>query len=472
VSATIESPEYQELATALKRLTMSWARGDQMDWPQVAEKRRKLLQLNHRHYFANIPIYQRLCARENLNETADFAQISNRLLLADDLFKSYPQNLIDTRDFAGMNAWLSQISAQRVEFDTSTITTIDEWLEALEEHDLHLVFSSGTSGQMSFVPRDPRTWNAFMELPYLYLPQIFARHRILNRAKAFLVKTLAKWLSPDRFLSLIKRFGMRDMQGFFMNFSGGNQGIQLVGQEAAKLTGSAHFLYMSRLSPSAVRAIVRGPRTDAERELIQDFLRQTVHHKDGNYERIISDLEGAATNGEKVMLFGTPYLIKELCEKVWLKQGKLQLPKGSHVLYGGGWKSFDGKRIPESELLALIANTFGISRSSIFEGYSMTEINGLMAKCEANRYHVPPYLETLILSEELTPQTGGQSVGTLAILDPFATSYPGFLMTGDNVQLHRDRCPCGLEGDTILQVERAPGREVKGCGGIMASVNA
>ena len=54
----------------------------------------------------------------------------------------------------------------------------------------------------------------------------------------------------------------------------------------------------------------------------------------------------------------------------------------------------------------------------------------------------------------------------------WAVSYPGFLITGDNVHRTSSPCPCGLDGDTLLSVGRAAGAEVKGCGGIMASVNA
>jgi len=465
MQALIESPEYLKASEELKSAMMAWARGDRLDWQNVASQRRRVFELNHRHYYHNIPAYRRLCERENLGEVATFAQITSHLMIADDIFKSYPQQLLDKRDFSGMNAWLREISTFPCE-DLGPIDTIDEWITALNAQGLHLVFSSGTSGQMSFVPRDARTWKAFLELPYLYLPQLLGRRGVISRVKTWLVRFLAKVMAPDQFVALIKRFGMRDIDGFFMNFSGGAQGIQLVGQEAGKMTRTAHFLYQTEMSPTAVRAIIRGPRNEREEMIVENFLQATVKDKNANYERIIGELESST---HPVMLFGTPYLVKELCEKVWLKRGRLPLPTGSHVIYGGGWKSFDGARIPESELLALIQNTFGLTHDHVFEGYSMTEVNGLMVKCEANAYHVPPHMEALILANDLT--ISESSVGTLALLDPFATSYPGFLITGDNVKLDRGRCRCGLEGHTILQVERAPGREVKGCGGIMATIN-
>jgi hypothetical protein len=93
-------------------------------------------------------------------------------------------------------------------------------------------------------------------------------------------------------------------------------------------------------------------------------------------------------------------------------------------------------------------------------------------KCEHGRFHVPPHLETIILDDALEPVAGDDVTGILGVMDPFAVSYPGFLVTGDNVHRVRNPCPCGLAGDTLLSVGRAAGAEVKGCGGIMASVNA
>jgi len=99
----------------------------------------------------------------------------------------------------------------------------------------------------------------------------------------------------------------------------------------------------------------------------------------------------------------------------------------------------------------------------------------IMMKCEEGRFHVQPHLETIILDEALEPvdaPDGEDAIGILGVMDPFAASYPGFLITGDNVHRSSRPCPCGLAGDTFLKVGRAAGAEVKGCGGIMATVNA
>ena len=113
-----------------------------------------------------------------------------------------------------------------------------------------------------------------------------------------------------------------------------------------------------------------------------------------------------------------------------------------------------------------------MKKQFVIEAYSMTEIGAIMMKCEHGRFHVPPHLETIILDDALDPVDGEDVTGILGVMDPFAVSYPGFLITGDNVHRTRSLCPCGLEGETILSVSRAQGAEVKGCGGIIATVDA
>jgi hypothetical protein len=83
-------------------------------------------------------------------------------------------------------------------------------------------------------------------------------------------------------------------------------------------------------------------------------------------------------------------------------------------------------------------------------------------------------LEPILFDETLTPLPADhEGAGTFGFMDPTAQSYPGFLITGDRVHLTRDLCPCGLTGPTLAgEVRRAPGREVRGCGGILATVRA
>lgn len=458
---------------ALLRLTARWAADKAVDFGEGAELRQRAILLNHRHYRQNIALYRNLCERAGLGDedpSIDF--IARNLLLTDEIFKSYPQRLLDEGDYAGMNAWLSVLSDREISFDTAGIDNVDKWLSALAARGVTVVFSSGTSGMVSFVPRDGRTWEAFTRLPALYMPALLAERGVMPAWQTKILLLALKNLAPDTYLNLTHRLGLPGIDGFFCNFASGLQGIQIAGQQVAAKLKKAEFLYPANLSAAAVRAVVRGARTAEEADLADKFLSETVRKKEFHYHRLLASMEKSAKKGRRCLLFGAPYLLLELCERAKIHGMSIRLPKGSAAILGGGWKSFEGKRLAEDELYALITETFGLPKEAVVEGYSMTEIQAVMLKCAAGRYHVPPFLETLILDETLSPMEGGDITGVLAVLDPFAESYPGFLITGDTVRRVTGPCPCGRCGPAILTIARTPGREVKGCGGIMAKMNA
>jgi long-chain-fatty-acid---luciferin-component ligase len=107
----------------------------------------------------------------------------------------------------------------------------------------------------------------------------------------------------------------------------------------------------------------------------------------------------------------------------------------------------------------------------VLEGYSMTEINMLMMRCEHGRFHIPPIIEPVIFNEELEPLEGSALKGAFGFLDPLASSYPGFIISNDYVHLVEGVCGCGLAGPAITEIGRLSGSEIKGCGGIMASMH-
>jgi hypothetical protein len=119
-----------------------------------------------------------------------------------------------------------------------------------------------------------------------------------------------------------------------------------------------------------------------------------------------------------------------------------------------------------------MADALGLPARRILEGYSMTEINAFMLRCEHGRFHIPPFIEPIIYDEGLEPLQGDDLRGIFGFLDPLAVAYPGFLISGDEVQYVEGECACGLVGAAVTEIGRAGAREVKGCGGIMASLSA
>lgn len=456
----------------LIKISQAWAGKWGYDPERARELRTQAILINHAHYLETIPMYRKLADEAGISELEDTGPIKHELMSTDDIFKSYNQEWLDNRDFGRMNEWLGSIFSEDVDINTDGVSTIDEWIDRLTAGGIVPAYSSGTTGRFSFVPRCEYAWRLFTTAPICYLTPLLMEMKIGSWWQRLAIKPVAKLLSPDAFAGILSRFGLPDYDGIFLNFRKGNMGIQLVGQEFSKIFPRSYFLYDIDLSASALRCITRGAQNEEDQKILDEFKAATIGRKDENYQRVIGHIKQSTANGQKVFLFGAPYQLKELCELMSGRREKVPLKDNSFIMFGGGWKSFEGDKIEREVLVGMIQEIFDVPDELIVEGYSMTEINGVMPRCEYGRFHMPPIVEPVVLDEDLVPLEGSDLSGAFGFLDPFAVSYPGFIITGDNVRMVEETCECGLTGPAILEIARAPGREVKGCGGIMASVKA
>lgn len=185
-----------------------------------------------------------------------------------------------------------------------------------------------------------------------------------------------------------------------------------------------------------------------------------IHHYGG--PGWIEFLCEAAREQQKIIIYGPPVRLALLEEELTRDGKQVDLPKGSCVLTGGGWKQDLVHDI--GGLLDRASELFGIVRSRCIDTYATAELNTVFASCAEGRYHVPPVVEALVVDDLLRPLPGAGD-GRLAVLDPMAISYPGRLATSDYVRLRNDSCPCGLAGQTLLHpITRLPDAAPRGCG--------
>jgi hypothetical protein len=440
--ATGGERKIHELGGELRAAANAWAAGDEaFDEADATRLRHQAIALCHAHYRAAIPAYRRLCDEAGVTDDAPLAVLAERCSVTDDLFKSYDVAWVDTRDFAALSGWLRDVCGEPVPADAAEARDIDDWLERLERGGLHVLYSSGTSGKLSFVPRGEASWDAY-------------------RANG-----------PSYLMHQVQRLGvdLSGMDGAVLGFRGGRMGIQRAGVELSRYIADVHYLYDRELRAEMLRALLtaRWPAAaDAARAAL-------AVGQDEAYRSFLGALRRATERGRAVWLFGAPYQVQQLCV-LMQAAGAPPLRAGSVVTLGGGWKSFEGQRVERPALCALIEAALGVPAARVLEAYAMVELNTPLMRCGDGRYHVPPIIEVCLFDEALMPLPPGADVtGTFGFMDPTATSYPAFLVTGDEVRLVRERCPCGLAGPALLgEVRRAPGREMRGCGGILATVRA
>jgi Acyl-protein synthetase, LuxE len=440
--ATAVEREIHELGGKLRAAANAWAAGDGVfDEADATRLRHRAIALCHAHYRAAIPAYRRLCDEACVTDDVPLAVLAERCVVTDDLFKSYDAAWVDARDFAALSGWLGDVCSEPVPADAGEAHDVDDWLERLERGGLHVLYSSGTSGKLSFVPRGEASWDAY-------------------RANG-----------PSYLMHQIQRLGvdLSAMDCAVLGFRGGRMGIQRAGVELARYIAHVHYLYDSEIRAEMLRALLTA-RSAAAADAARAAL---AVGQDEAYNNVLGALQRGTERGRAFWLFGAPHQVKQLCA-LMQEAGAPPLREGSVVTLGGGWKSFEGQRVDRPALCALIEAALAVPAARVLEAYAMVELNTPLMRCGEGRYHVPPILEPYLFDEALLPLASGADVtGTFGFMDPTATSYPSFLVTGDEVRLTRERCPCGLVGPALLgEVRRAPGREVRGCGGILATVRA
>ncbi len=456
----------------LIKASQAWALGQGFNPSQVRQLRHEAIKLNHAHYMEHIPVYRELAREEECGEDADVEVIKNKLMLDAGIFKSYEHSWLDNSDFGRMAQWLSGIYHKHIDTDMSGINTIDDWIGQLGMAGIHVVYSSGTSGAFSFIPRDKQDWELAKTANIACLAPLLARRVVGGALSRQLLKSAVQHISPDNFVKLAGQKGFPDFDAAFLGFRQGRMGNQALIEELTSLFRHCHYLYDIDITGTALRSLRRGARTDEERQLTEALQTEVISRKETNYLRLIENIQKSTQEGQKVFIFGAPYQFKELCDVLAGCNRRLALKKGSFVLFGGGWKSFTGDAISRETLVDMLTDGLDILPKMVLEGYSMTEINTLMLRCENGRFHISPIIEPVVFDEELNPLNGNDIKGAFGFLDPLAVAYPGFIISGDYVRMIDGECDCGLVGPAITEIGRMPGSEVKGCGGIMGSIRA
>lgn len=449
--------------------TRVWARGRQKGPGRASGLRHEAILNNHAYYMDNVPCYRKLALEEGLSKEVDLSTIKSSLMLEAGIFKSYDQKWLDNGDYTRMTQWLSDIYHRRIHVDMAGVAAIDEWIDRLDKNGIYVVYSSGTSGNFSFVPRQKKNRALSRTVNIAGLsPQLASR--IGSGFAGALLRMSAAFVPPEGVMKFATRKGLGGYDGCFLTFRGGRMGNQSLIEELAPMFSQHYFLYTMDITGSALRSLRRGAKNEVERQLVEDLKREVLERKEENYRCIIENMQASTDAGKKVFVFGAPYQFKELCEILESMNRCLDLKEGSLGLFGGGWKSFAGEAIEREVLVENISLKLGLSPEMILEGYSMTEINVLTLRCSRGRFHIPPSIEPVLLDEELNVKDGLEGEGTFGFLDALAVDYPGFIITGDHVKMVEGECGCSLSGPAVIQVGRKAGVELKGCGGIMGSM--
>ncbi|RME47178.1 MAG: hypothetical protein D6795_14430, partial [Deltaproteobacteria bacterium] len=219
-----------EINEELKDLTRLWVQKNDIDFSHAANLRQEAILLNHGRYLEQVPVYRRLAESAGIGETTTLEVIETELMSTDDMFKSYDPAWLDAGAFDELTKWLRSIYTEEIEADLSGVSTIEGWIGRLGEQHVNVVYSSGTSGRFSFIPKDDQTLDAYLHNGLFAILQFLLEHEM----------------------------DLSEYDLAVLGFKGGGMGLQRAGAEFSKYSHRSAFLYDFVLEADIVRYLTRG----------------------------------------------------------------------------------------------------------------------------------------------------------------------------------------------------------------------
>ena len=396
------------------------------------EEREKLqleaVRINFARLRNRVPALKKLADRQGVDH---IDRIEDVLPVCFDhrVLKNYPIQIIENRDFAKLTQWLDKLTVHDLtKMDLSGLTTIEGWLERLDQFGMLVTYSSGTTGKLSFVPRSHDELG-----PWKY------HFYSVNRA----CSGIDHWHERLPTFSPMYRGGyqtmMRMMTLFNVEMAGGEEHYHTLYDShiPADLMALSGRLQAAE-DKGEVMSLGLDPALLEQRRLMMEQGRRREADMEVWFGKIIRDFRG-----QKVKIGGTFADLYRVA-KAGLDRGMTcEFAPGSVLSGGGGMKGY--KDAP-ADWEDQVKQFFGVDR--LANQYGFSECIGNAPLCEAGYFHFLPYTVPLLMDADgnSLPREGVQK-GRLVLVDPIPTSYWGGFTSGDEVEMHWDeKCDCGWGG--------------------------
>jgi len=408
------------------------------DYKNIEELILPAIRYSFKHHYDNNVIYRKVCdlrgiTPDKIKSKNDFSMIP---LLPDTFFKDYPED----KRFLD---WLKTIftgSIPLVEFKNNS-PSHDEVIEGFLKKGINIMFTSGTSGRFSFIPRDNQSWN---RVKYSAMKSVI---ELMN----YDPDDSSVLLIPDprqTNLTIASLFGIAYDLYYPKNI-----------HIALDIKITTQFLRMQRDEAIGLREKIKAKAMSKISPIVQ---------KKSDL-KIINIFKQMEKEGKKINIGSPPFWLDRIIERM-KQEGKSVNLESSQVLTGGGWKADEDKRTPEEIFRKKVEGILGVPENHFHDVYAMSECSSVFLSCDKHYKHIPPVIIPFVLDDELNP-VGYNKFGRFAFIDPLPTSYPGFIITGDRVKL-LEHCPeCSRDGPVLdVEVTRLPGAEGRGCAAVMAEL--
>jgi hypothetical protein len=371
---------------------------------------------------------------DDIKTEEDFNKIP---LVLDTFFKSYP----DIEENGGKNflKWLDEIytgELSKIELKKKK-PSYDDVIEELAKKNVYLMFSTGTTGRFSFVPRD---WITYSRVLF----SVGSECQMVGSALTKDSGVAAFFPNPTKTYSWARK-------------------TEVITEVIYK--GSERVYLIDRpLTTEIMEVMLRGKGIKG-----MIIKRAAALSMKKTMSKYIKYLKKCEKEGKNLFVIGYPATINMLLSHMEKNGIKFHFDNGI-AAFGGGWKNQGGENMSMQEFYEKLNKYLGIHVENCRDEYGMNEMNVEHVECEFHYKHIPYFFQPYILDEEMNPLPYGE-YGTFAFLDPLANSYPGFIITGDKVKL-LEHCPeCDRPGPVLVpEISRIEGAESKGCAEVSAKL--
>ena len=363
-------------------------------------------------------------SRTSVGEPADLVP----LLFAHTAYKSYPESWLNQDKWDRMGNWLDTVTVGRVrDIDIAGVAGIDDWVDRLAAKGHYICCSSGTTGKVSIVP------SALSDRQFVKQNAInsyeWATGLVANNDYRIFACNPAT--NNYRFLD--------SWSAFSESFGSGAAEFTFPG--APITAGRVREMVMLR------KSIAEGTARPGDLAAFEATTAQRAKDMEAAANGIVEAM--LAARGDKLLIAGMPALLFQVSEMIReLGYGAKDFHPDNTLMTSGGLK---GAVLPP-DYLERMREVWNIDRRRVYAAYAMQELNSFNPRCEAGRFHVPPWLILLPLDpagENLLDVSDGGVEGRAAFLDLSMEGRWGGIISGDKVDVRYGTCDCGHEGPTI-----------------------
>ena len=144
---------------------------------------------------------------------------------------------------------------------------------------------------------------------------------------------------------------------------------------------------------------------------------------------------------------------------------QVQLPKGSKMMLGGGWKQFYAEEVDKSEFYALAKKVLGLEDRAIIEFFGAVEHPIFYNDCERHHFHIPVYSRVIIRDPVTLKPVSNGTPGLVNLISPMDVGTPLLSVMTDDLGILHDaaECGCGLDSPWLEILGRVGLQDIKTC---------